>query len=287
MSIINDCMIVNLQIGIWTGHRFDKDATRRAITAENATEDAARVNKHLVSKEALKRIGSATNALRAQFYEQTLPWKDNGDRLLTRKMYMAFMNEHAKLKDEFEIEVDYFLSVLYPRARDNAALRLGDMFKPNDYPDVAELRRRFYVNLDIDAVTTANDFRVQLDQDQLDAVRSDMEQAMQARISRAVGDVWQRVADMLGHFHEKMSTDAVFKASTVENLRELVQMLPSLNVLNDPRLNQIGKDIENVIMGVDAPTLRADKAVRSEVADEVKKIMDDMSGFMNAFGATK
>lgn len=287
MSIVNDCMVVNLQIGLWTGHRFDRDATRRAIMAENATEDAARVNKHLVSKDALKRIVTATNALRSQFYEQTLPWKDNGDRLLTRKMYMTFVQEHAKLKDEFINEVEHFLSVTYPRARDVARVRLGDMFKDSDYPDVAELRHKFYVNLDIDAVTTVNDFRVTLEQDQLDTVRRDMEDALKNRLSRAVGDVWERVAEMLEHFHSKMSTDAVFKSSTVENLHELVEMLPALNVLNDPRLTQIGEDIERAIRGLDATILRKDKAVRAAVADDVKQIMDDMSGFMNAFGGSK
>lgn len=286
MSIVNDCMVVNLQIGLWMGYRFDRDATRRTLMTEGAAEDAARVNKHLIPKEALKRVVTAVGALRSQFYEQTLPWKDNGDRLLTRKMYMHFIQEHAKLKEDFNNEVEHFLSVSYMRARDNARLRLGDMFKDNDYPETWELRQKFYVNLDIDAVTMANDFRVTLDQDQLDVVRKDMESAIQARISRAVGDVWERLSDKLTRFHDRVSDkDAVFKTSTVETLRELVAMLPQLNITNDPHLEQIGLQIERAIAGVDATTLRKDKAVRADVADEVKKIMDDMSGFMNAFGA--
>lgn len=288
MSIVNDCMVVNLQIGLWMGYRFDRDATRRAIYHENATEDAARVNKHLVSKDALKRIVSAVGSLRTQFYEQTLPWKDNGDRLLTRDMYKVFIEEHARLRDEFNNEVEHFLMVAYPRARDNARVRLGDMFKENDYPEVADLRRKFYVNLDIDAVTVAGDFRVTLDQEHLDTVRRDIEQAVADRISRAVGDVWERLSDKLTHFHDKMADEkAVFKVSTVEQLQDLVAMIPSLNVTNDPRLTQIAKDVERAIAHIDAPILRKDKAVRAAVADDVKKIMDDMAPFMAAFGGGK
>ena len=286
MSIVNDCMVVNLQIGMWTGYRFDKDATRRALIAENAVEDAARVNKHLLSKDSLAKIVTATSALRNHFYTTTLPWKDNGDRLLTRKMYKRFIEEHSRLRDDFNNEVDNFLDYHYPRTRDTARVRLGEMFKETDYPEAGEVRRRYYVVLDIDAVTTVNDFRVTLDQDQLDNVRNEMEEAMRARLGRATRDLWDRVAKTATHFHERLAAkDGRLHDSALEKLQELVEVLPNLNVLNDPKLEEYGKNIEAIVRGLDTTTLRKDKEFRADVADEVKKIMDDMSGFMNAFGA--
>lgn len=288
MSIVNDCMIVNLQIGVWMGYRLDKSASEKVTSDAGAVQDAARVNKHLISKDALKPIVSAAGAVRSHFYEKTLPWKDNGDRLLTRKMYMPFMEEHGRLQEQFYGAVDTFLTSTYPKARDQASFRMGDLFNPDDYPTANELHRKFYVNVDIDAVTEAGDFRVQLSTDaENDTVRRNMEAAMQARISRAMGDVWTRLATVLGHFAAKMGSDDIFREATVKNLEELVELLPALNVLDDPNLNDIRDDIATTLIGYSAKDLRTNKATRTHVAEEAQRIMDSMSGFMAAFGGAQ
>ena len=103
-----------------------------------------------------------------------------------------------------------------------------------------------------------------------------------------MSEVYERVADTLTHFHDKMADEkAVFKSSTVDNLHELVALLPALNLTNDPRLTQIGEAMERAIRGLDAPTLRKEKDTRAAVANDVKQIIDDMSGFMKAFGGGK
>jgi hypothetical protein len=284
MSIVNECMVINLQVGLWLGYRLDKAASLAVTEQANADQDAARVNKHLVPKETLKPIVSAAGAIRTHFYDKTLPWKDNGDRLLTRKMYTKFIEEHSKLVSEFDNAVDDFLSNSYLKAKDQAEFRMGDLFNSSDYPDSTTLRNKFYVNLDIDSVTQANDFRVQLDANELERVKAQMMESTQARLGRAMQDVWQRLADTLKHFGDKMSKDEIFRDSTVRNLEEIVELLPDLNILNDPQLEQVRQDIKNSLIGYDPKDLRKDKAVRNNVASEAQRIMDTMSGFMNAFG---
>ncbi len=284
MSITKECMIVNMQIGLWQGYRLDKEASRVVTESNNASADAARVNKHLVPKEALKDIVSAQGAIRSHFYECTLPWKDNGDRLLTRKMYLPFIEDHERLVKEFERAVTNFLDHGYPKAIQQAEFRMGDLFKAEDYPSASLLRHRFYVNMDIDAVTEAGDFRVQIETSQLDRIRVGMEDAMNARLGRAMQEVWERLATTLGHFANKMGSDDVFRDSTVRNLEEIVDLLPGLNILDDPDLERIRQNIKGTLVGYTPKELRKDKDVRSVAAEEAAKIMDDMRGFMNAFG---
>lgn len=287
MSIINDCMIVNLQVGSWLGYRLDKSASAKVTADANAEQDAARVNKHLIPKETLKPIVTAAGAIRTHFYDRTLPWKDNGDRLLTRKMFTKFMDEHSKLVADFDAAVDYFLNNTYLKARDQAEFRMGSLFNPNDYPSSIHLRGKFYVNLDIDAVTTKNDFRVQLNQQELEDVKNAMEEALQQRVKRAMFDVWNRLAETLKHFATKMDGDEIFRDTTVSNLEEIVDILPELNVFNDPDLEKIRLQIVSNVIGYEPKELRKNPAVRKQVAGEAAKIMDTMSGFMNAFGGTQ
>lgn len=285
MSIVNECMVVNLRINMWTGHRLDKEASKSVTENAGAAEDAARVNKHLIPKEVLQPIGSAASALRNHFYDNTLPWKDNGDRLLTRKAFTRFIEEHEKLAKEFNEEVRKFIDVNYYAARQKAEFRMGAMFKPSDYPMAEELRGKFSATLDIDAVTTANDFRVQMSAPMQDKIREDIEDKMKERLGKAMQSVWTRLADTLGHFAERMAGDGVFREATVKNLEEIVEILPELNVLNDPDLDRIANEIRSTIVGYDVKDLRKNPEVRSIAASEAKRIMDDMKGFMTAFGA--
>ena len=284
MTITNEAMTANLQIGVWMGHRLDKDASKAVTDANAAESDAARVNKHLIPKEALRPIITAMGAVRTHFYSKTLPWKDNGDRLLTRKIFTGFLQEHERLVTAFREAVSDFLDRTYPSARAQAEFRMGNLFRLEDYPSADHLRQKFYINLDIDAVTEAGDFRVTMDQDQLDSIQADMTQAMQDRLGKAMGEVWTRLATTLGHFSERMKGDTTFKVSTITNLEELLELLPALNIMNDPDLERIRKDIKGALNGVNAKDLRGDPAVRTVVAQETQQIMDDMAGFMKAFG---
>jgi hypothetical protein len=284
MSIVNECMTVNLQIGVWTGYRLDKDASAKVTADAAASQDAARVNKHLIAKESLAPINTAANAVRLHFYNDTLPWKDNGDRVLTRKRYMTFMVEHAALVEKFHAAVQTFIEETYPAACDRAAFRMGTLFKASDYPHPEALRSRFYVNLDIDAIAEASDFRVTMEAEQVEQIRATMEAALQQRMGRAMQDVWTRLSDTLGHFAERMGSDGVFRESTIRNLEEIVDLLPDLNVLEDENLEQIRQQVATFVIGYDAKTLRTDKNARATVSAEAQRIMDDMAGFMAAFG---
>lgn len=282
MSIATKSMVINLQIGIWQGYRLDKEASAKVTRDADASSDAARVNKHLVPKESLKAVVTASGAVRTHFYAKTLPWQDNGNRLLTRAMFRDFIEEHERLKAEFQKAVDNFLEVEYPKARDQAEFRMGALFDPNDYPSAQQLKHRFYVSTDIDAVTEAGDFRVTLDDEHATTVRSAMEQAMQDRIGRAMQDIWSRLSDVVGHFATKMAGDSVFRNSTIGNIEELVALIPNLNVLDDPVLNQMAEEIKLKLAGLDPNEVRKDKEVRSQAAKDAEAIMAKMSGFMNA-----
>lgn len=287
MSIVTKCMQVNLQIGIWKGYRLDRDASAKVTADAGADADAARVNKHLVPKESLKDIEKAQTQVREHFYRKTLPWKDNGDRLLTRMMFRDFIEEHEGLVGKFKDAVEDFVTVSYPQARERAQFRMGDLFDPNDYPPAESLRRRFYINLDIDGISEANDFRVSLDAEHADEVRENMEKAMHERIGRAMRDVWTRLSDVVGHFANKMGSDEIFRDATVRNLEEIVELLPGLNVLDDPDLAAIGDEIKASLIGYDPKDLRKKPEVRSEAADQAKAIMEKMQGFMSAFGVAE
>lgn len=286
MSIATETMVVSLQVGVWTAHRLDKAASHAVVVANDADEGTARVNKHLVPKEAIAPIISAAQAMRNHLYRNTLPWKDNGDRLLSRKRFLTFIDEHDKLKSDFNTEVERFLSETYPAAREQAQFRMGKLFDPNDYPPVSALRRKFYATLDIDAVTEAGDFRCQIEGDAAERLRKEVQDSVERRIAGVMQELWTRLADQLEDLQSRLSSDKnkKFRDAYMENMHALVNMLPEMNVTGDPNLNEIVGKVQAMLQGVDAKDLRSDEHVQKTVCAEAQAIMENMRGFMTAFG---
>lgn len=285
-ALTEKAMVMNLSIGIWQGYRLDKEASRKVTTEAGADADAARVNKHLIPKEALAPIVTAQNAIRTHFYANSLPWRDNGDRLMTRVLFEKFIQAHEALVDAFKAAVDKFLDEDYPSAIAKAEFRMGAMFKREDYPAGSELKRKFYATLDIDAITTANDFRVQIDAEHVERVKASMQSAAETRLQAAMADVWRRMAETVGYFQERMANPrAVFRDTTVKNIGELLDLIPGLNVLDDPDIEAVRAAIAKSLGGIEAKAIRDDPYLRGELAGEAGEIMKRMEGFMSAFGA--
>jgi hypothetical protein len=289
-ALTERAMVMNLSISRWQGQRLDKEASQRVTEDAGARADAARVNKHLVPKEALAPVQTAASAVRDHFYTNTLPWRDNGDRLMTRKLFTTFIEQHERLKGEFDTAVDKFLCVDYPSAVAQAEFRMGDLFKRDDYPSAAELRHRFRVTIEFEALTTSNDFRVQIDAEHADKVRSAMEEAALRRVQTAQADVWRRLLEKVSYYQERLAGEsadgkpAVFRDSTVDNIEELVELVPGLNVLDDPDIELIRQQILDKLGGHTAKEIRANPDLREELASDAKAIVDQMQGFMKAFG---
>ena len=285
MNITQKCMIVNIQVGMWLAHKRDKVATEKAVRSAKAENDALSVNKHLVSKEDMKDISASQSAARTHFYERTLPWKDNGDRLLVREFYDDFIQQHSKLEAAFNKAADTFVRNRYPVIRDKAEFRMGETFNKADYPTPKEVRRKFYLKLDIDAISDADDFRVKMSKDTVEHIRSEISEAMEERVARALGGVWERLEETLAHFADRMkSSDTKFKVATIDSLRGLADELPALNFIGDKNLAKITERIQRKLLGFDADHIRQNPKVRRAVAKEAKNIMADMAGFMKAFG---
>lgn len=289
-ALTERAMVMNLSISRWEGKRLDKEASQRVTEEAGARADAARVNKHLVPKEALAPVMTAANVVRDHFYTSTLPWRDNGDRLMPRKLFTTFIERHEELKREFDAAVDKFLCVDYPTAVAQAEFRMGELFKSDDYPKAWELRNRFRVQLEFEPVSTSNDFRVQIDQEHVDKVKSTMEDAALRRVQTAQADVWRRLLEKVGRFQERLSgttedgKPAVFRDTTVDGLYELVEMIPGLNVLDDPNIEAMRQEIIDKLGGHTAADIRKDADLRGELAGDAKAIFDQMQGFMKAFG---
>lgn len=281
MSLSTKCMTIDVRVSRWNGYKTDQAASNELTRNKGAQAGSAVVSKRVVPKEALADITTAYNALKAHRDKHSAPWSDKGPRIMTRNIFELFMSGFGELERQFNDAVEEFITVKYPPVRDQASFRLGDLFNDKDYPPPEELRKRFSVNLDIDGITESQDFRVALPETELAKVKATMEESLNRRLGEAMQDVWLRIAELLEHYIEKMDDEeAIFRDSTVNNLVELMNILPGLNVTGDPELREIRQRIMNTIGSYEPNDLRKGSDLRAAAAKEAREIRESIDEHM-------
>jgi hypothetical protein len=286
---INDrAMLVALTIRSWSARKHDKRVTSEVADREHAENSAGRYNKRLLPKEALSFMQSKASAARLEHYKRTLPWSDDGPRILSSSGYFDYTNNIRQLKSDFEQAADDF-TTNYPKFVEAAKRTLGNMYKAEDYPDASVIRDKFAIELTVLPMPSSDDFRAKLPQAEIDKIKEDIEKATLDALKLAQNDVFSRAKDALERMVNSLSgyqppTDdkrakGAFKNTMVTNIQELVQLIPSLNITNDERIIQLMSDLNN-LSDVEPEELRKFEKVRNDTAKEAQFILDKVSSFL-------
>lgn len=279
MNLNDRALLVQLNVSQWTARKYDKKATRKVAEEFHSYVDQGRYNKALLPMNGLlDNVHKKTTHIREKFYKNTLPWGMEGTQMLPTANYLAFMTDFRKEKGEWERIVQTFVDN-YDSLRLDAQRVLGQLYDPADYPSVADIRKKFRIDMAVFPVPAA-DFRVSIASDELTKIQQDVEARVANAQAEAMKEVWTRLYDRVKHMAEKLADPkAIFRDSMVENAREICALLPRLNFADDPDLEAMRSEVEaSLIKHPDA--LRNDPDLRRDTAAQAKAIMDKMSVFM-------
>lgn len=281
-NLASKALLVTLTICQWTARKYDRKVSKEVDDAHKA-QDAGRYNKLLIAKNNLTEISKIANEARDFHYENTLPWADKGDRLLPTMNYFEYTSAISRYKTSFEAAVDKFVQA-YPSMKLDAAIRLNTLFDEADYPN--DIEDRFSIKVDMMPVPETNDFRVDLSQENVDAIKAHIESQVKDRFYTATLSVYERITDQLKKMHERLKDkDNVFRDSLFTNLGDLIKLLPRLNISEDPRIDALCEDMKSLL--VDPEDVRKDVALRSQKANEVNAILRNIDTFFNITPAPK
>lgn len=279
-DIQSRAMLARLSITQWSARKHDKAVSERVRSEYSAASDAGRYNKVLVASEALKAVQSAAGAARLAHYRFTLPWRDDGARILPSAAYLDYTSELRKLEAEYWAAVDQLVSA-YPDLVAQARIRLNGMFCEDDYPAPHKIRSHYTWETSVDPLPSADDFRVSLSDDETARIQKEITDRTQAAVSQGMRDAWQRLYDAVSHMADRLSdADAIFRDSLVGNVRDLCSLLPKLNLTGDAHLERMRQDVEARLAGCEPQDLRDNKRHRADVAQKAREIQSAMAAFM-------
>ena len=243
MNLTHDAMLVSLRITAWSGRLHDRRASNHVAAHHEASASAGRYNKRLLPKAAFAALGATASAARSAHYAQTLPWDDQGARLLPVANYDRYTELLDGLRERMVRERARFVED-YDENVAQARLDLGRLFRIEEYPSREELRHRFGLRYRIAPVPDAGHFMARLASGDTDRIRRDIESRIEERLHDAVGDLYRRLGEAVGRVSERLRDDPdgkplVFRDTMIGNIRELVDIVPRLNIFGDETLAQL------------------------------------------------
>lgn len=278
LSLSSMAMLVELRISTWTARKRDNDTTDEVNKSKNADDDAGAVYKYLMAGSGhLEKINKYAAKCRAWNGQQTLPWM-KGVGLLPMENFFAYRDQLGTMESNFNSLVEDFIKV-YPSLVSAQAFKLGGYFKPEEFPDVESLPRRFKFEYNFLPVPEKGDFRIQCE----DRVRQDLaeqyDKMYSNKLAEAMREPWERLHKMLTHMVERLS-DApdgkrnIFRDSIVNKPMELCALLSKLNVTKDPQLEEARRMLERALVGIDPEDLRKIPSARAELKSSVDEIIN-------------
>lgn len=276
-------MLTAVHISMWNGQRTDKRVTDEVLKERKAEKDAGRFEKFLVPPKSLEPVRQAATAVRALHYKLTLPWGDEGQRILSATMFEDYTDQLAQAKGVFDAAVRVFLAQYSDLVAD-APRRLGvELFKHSDFPSQREIVGKFGISHRLWPVPDQADFRVSLGEETEQKIRRSIEQSVTAQAAEAQRDLWERLLETLKHFASKMmDKEAIFRDSTITKLTELAQLAPKLSLVPNPRLDEICAQIVKITSVATPQAFRDNDLLRAQSArkanDALAQISEAMQG---------
>jgi hypothetical protein len=282
-SLSSSAMLLDLHLSVYTGRKQDKaTAAEINISKNTRSSKAASVYKSLFTEDKdLEAIASYAGRVRTWLYSVTLPWADSGTRLVPTKSFFDITHELAEHEREFNRLVDVFINN-YGVKVSSQAFKLGKLFDPKEFPNVAELSHKFGFNYVFTPVPSSGDFRVDIPAAAAQQVVAQFEREHNKRMQEAMREPWERLYQEISHIKDKMIDKEDGKPqklyqSMLDNALALCGTLESLNLLDDPDLEAARRALEQSLTDIDIVSLRKSPEVREAIKIKMQDLTDKFS----------
>jgi hypothetical protein len=147
--ITERAMLAAIHISIWTAVKHDRKVSHEVASQHGAPVSAGRYNKQLLRGAGrLDDLRTLAGQIRQHFYKITLPWSDEGYRLLPAHFYFELSARMREFEQSFSKQVEDFLD-FYPSYIEYVRPELNGLFHEEDYPSADALRKKFGLKLEV------------------------------------------------------------------------------------------------------------------------------------------
>jgi hypothetical protein len=225
--ITERAMLAAIHISIWTAVKHDRKVSHEVASQHGAPVSAGRYNKQLPRGAGkLDELRTLAGQIRQHFYKITLPWSDEGYRLLPAHFYFDLSARMREFEQSFSKQVDDFLDC-YPIYIEHVRPELNGLFREEDYPSADALRKKFGLKLEVLPIPSGDDFRVTMSVEEQAHVAREIDANVRQSLEEGTEDLWSPLKNVVSHMADRLNEpESRFHASLVTKVFDLLKCLP-------------------------------------------------------------
>jgi hypothetical protein len=268
-------VIVRFNVSSYTARKQDKAVQARVEREAGAKVDTVNVSKRLIGKDA-KAYKDVEQKARAYHYEVTLPFGDNGDRLLPVALVPQYTAKMDGYKVEFERAAQEFCRE-FPQLVTAAMMELGDLWRRDDFPNTWAISSKFNFSFAFSPVPESGHLIIDAAQEVVEDMRRSISESVVNLERQAIRSIHERLFYTLAALFERVSkSDAIFRDSLIGNMQEVVELSGALNFAGDEKLENYRARLAEMLQGIEPETLRESRRIREQVANKAELVLNEM-----------
>lgn len=272
--------LVKLTISQWSAKTTDKAITAEIAKNHDTDEAIGKFHKNLIRSKSLDKFRKHAQMTRELHYAMTLPWSDGGMRMLPVMRYEEYQTEIRAAIDDGKDMVREFLEEYDECVERSKKAELKDLAKDYEFPSVDKIRSKFAIYTTQMPIPAQGGGWPSMLREVEGELNNGYEKMVQSALQSGEQELWVRIHRYVSRMHARLSDpDQSFRRTLVSKLRDLVQDIPKMNIGNNADIASMIADIEQRLVGEEFETLRDEKDVRKQVADDAGEILEKMAVF--------
>jgi len=299
MTALNEkAVLVSLKGTTWKATVPSKKGTEATAETHGTTPEWVNTSVRLVRKAVLsapkKELGAARNYLDGKTVGPVsgktiggLPLWDNGRRILPNALNETVSRDLGEYRSRFFDRVDDLRAAL-PAAIDAARAENPDLFNEANYGSVDDIIERYTFSVEYDLIPDANDIRVDASKEFVDSLRAEVQGRSDRKLKEVTDKATATIISVAGHLADALENydpdkkgKSPFRDSTIDKVRDLIGVLPALNISGDARIEKARQDLIGVIGNKSAKEFREDDEVREDAAAKARAVAANISNLFD------
>lgn len=276
-------MVVKLSISRIGTSKKDSVITDKVVEEFSAGKNSGNFNKKLFVKGTLDDLNEICSKMRTYHVGVTLPWNDDGARILPSEKFDEYNTTMLNFKEKFDAFVNAFYNS-YDEHIKKAKESLGDMYNPDDYCTKEQVKGKFDLKFIYYPVPSAKDFRIDVSVESLNKVQAQVEQDVSSRFNYAMKSAWDKAKDLISRLISRLEDkDHQLKSRVIDSVREMIPILETFNFNNDPGHSALIEEIKEKICPHTVKDLNIHEIKCKTVVSDAKEILEKINDYSSMF----
>jgi len=279
-SIDKECVLLNLTVRM-PGQSKKVDISEIANNNNYEMEEWVRASKSLFKSDVFSDIKSIVGKTKKWLSLRALPIPiKRGIYIIPNGLIESCQKYLDSVLQTFNSLADDFAFNDYPKQIDVARNKLGNLFVESDYFSPEDIRARFsfdWMFFELSPPSTEK-----MAKDLWNSEKAKIENLWQEAEKEITSALYVGFQELLDHLIDRLTPESdgkikKFKANTVDNLKEFLELFEARNIVGADQLEALIKKAKDVLDGVDADKLRSNKDFAASVKDQMQEISNTLS----------